>query len=294
MKEQQMLASQSPHWSQSTLMPVVRASLRWWILHPWVVFWLTILAVFVVSNTEVMFQPSQFHRGFGHVALITGSVSYTLGLRFSWQKSRLRASLLAVCLALFSFAPLIGYLADAGSGRFSLNGLMHLVVKELPLLLLFPVIIGGVVGLEYAARARPFRELLRLPTIRPESESIGVDAETIRAGRVRRGWRRAGLAVGILFILVVCLTVVPAWKIGVAQSRAEALCAAAVVGGPVAGLHAKGQDLGLAIRSSPARSGAEGRPAQITGMSGWIFARWFCTVEHADGKVLSKRTYFLD
>ena len=177
----------------SRLMRAVLAPLHGWMQHPWAVFWLTMLATWVVTS-EVMFRRSRFLGGFIVFATVVGSVSFAQGLRVTWKRSRVQASVI------------------------------------------------------------------------------------------------------LLLALVVGLVAHAAWKTGVDRSRAEALCAAAVVGGPVAGLQAKAEDLGLAVRSSPARTEPEGkvRPATITGWSGGMFSFWFCTVEHGDGKVLGKRTYFLN
>jgi hypothetical protein len=266
----------------------VLAPLRWWVEHPWAVFWLTIFPTSIVmTNFELFLPPSRFARGFIIFTTVVLAVSFAQGLRVSWQRSRVRALLFAACLALYSVSPL---LMPLGGGNVSLYQLPQTIG-------LFVLIIGGAVGLEYAARTPALREILQVPTaVRRQSESTQVDAGTVAAGRARRVWRRVGLVAGILLALVVGLVVYPGWKIGAARSRAETLCAAAVVGGPVTRLHAKAEDLGLAVWSSPARTEPDGklRPASITGWSGWMYARWFCTIEHGDGKVLGKRTYFLD
>lgn len=272
----------------SRLMPVVLAPLRWWIEHPWAVFWLTIFPTsIVITNFELFLPPSRFARGFIIFATVVLAASFAQGLRASWLRSRVRASLFATCLALYSFSPL---LMPLGGGNVSLYQLTQTIG-------LFVLIIGGAIGLECAARRQSLREVLGVPiALRHQSESIQGDPGTVAGGRTRRVWRRAGLVAGILLALIVGLVVYPAWKIGAARSRAEALCAAAVVGGSVASLRAKAEDLGLAVWSSPARTESDGKlsPAMITGWSGWMFARWFCTIEHGDGKVLAKRTYFLD
>ena len=35
-------------------------------------------------------------------------------------------------------------------------------------------------------------------------------------------------------------------------------------------------------------------PAKMTVWGGWAFARWFCDIEHTNGKVSSKNNIFLD
>lgn len=272
-------------------MRAVLAPLRWWMVHPWAVLWLTfVVAMLLMTNTELMFRRSRFLGGFILLGVVVGYVSFAEGLRVSWHRSRVRASLIGACIALYSLLPLVALVFLPEWKSTSLVAVTQFVVW-------FPLIIGGAVGLEYAARAEALHELLDVPTAsRSQSESIPIARGVAVASRSRRGWRRAGLLAGILLALVVVLVVFPAWKIGFARSRAEALCASAVIGGSVAGLQAKGENLGLAVRSLPARTDPEGklRPATITGWSGWIFARWLCTIEHEDGKVLGKRTYFLD
>jgi hypothetical protein len=275
----------------SRLMRAVLAPLRWWMVHPWAVLWLTFLvAMLLTTNTELVFRRSRFLGGFILLGMVVGYVSFAEGLRVSWYRSRVRASLIGACIALYSLFPLVALVFLSEWKSTSLVAVTQFVVW-------FPLIVGGAAGLEYAARAEALHELLDVPTAsRSQSESIPIDRGAAVPSRSRRGWRRAGLFAGILLALVVVLVVYPAWKIRLARSRAEALCAAAVIGGSVAALQAKGENLGLAVWSLPARTDPEGklRPATITGWSGWIFARWFCTIEHEDGKVLGKRTYFLD
>lgn len=273
------------------------APLRWWMTHPWAVLWLAILAgMLVATNTELAFRRSRFLAGFVFLAMVVVYVSFAQGLRATWHKSRTRACLIAGGLALHSLVPLLVLLLTPGGVDAPMLAVAQFVI-------LFPLVVGGAVDLEYAARTRPLRGLLGAGTAhRATLESAGedrtatVDPDTSAPGRAGRLLRRAALPVGILLALVVVLVVYPAWKIGDARARAEALCAAAVVGGPAVGLKAKGEDLGLAVHSLPARiePGGAASAATITGWSGWIFARWFCTIEHADGKVLGKRTYFLD
>jgi hypothetical protein len=272
----------------SRLMAVVRVPVRSWIVHPWPVFWVTLLAVFfVTSNTELILspRPSRFFRGFMNVATVIASMSYAFGLRVTWRRSRVRVVLSTAGLAVFSFSPLLGLMSRLGEGNISLYQLTPVV--------LFPAIIAGVIGVEYASRVQPFCELLRLPTGLQQLSDGSVDGDAAASSQRRRAWRRTGLVAAVLLVIVICLIIFPNWKIASARSRAEALCSAAVIGGPVAGLQTKGEDLGLAMWSSPPHEESGGRDT-ITGMSGWIFARWYCTIEHRNGTILSKRTYFLD
>jgi len=97
-------------------------------------------------------------------------------------------------------------------------------------------------------------------------------------------------------ILIIAVLGYPAWTISIGRSRAEALCAAATVGKPVAKIQAKAHESGLTVISTAARTGPDGRllPAQIIGMGGWSVARWFCMIEHVDGKIQNKRVDVLD
>jgi hypothetical protein len=116
----------------------------------------------------------------------------------------------------------------------------------------------------------------------------------------RRWWLASLWAVSSLIVLALVIVIAamgyPAWMISVGRSRAEALCAAATVGKSVAKIQTKAHESGLTIVSAPARTGPDGKvlPAQIIGMGGWSFARWFCMIEHADGRILNKRVDVLD
>jgi hypothetical protein len=116
----------------------------------------------------------------------------------------------------------------------------------------------------------------------------------------RRWWIASPWAVSCVIVLASVFTIAvlgyPAWTISVGRSRAEALCAAATVGKPVAKIQAKAQKSGLTVFSTAARSGPDGRvlPAQIIGIGTWSFARWFCLIEHVDGKIQNKRVDVLD
>jgi hypothetical protein len=116
----------------------------------------------------------------------------------------------------------------------------------------------------------------------------------------RRWWLANPWAISSLTVLALVVLIAvsghPAWMISLGRSRAEALCAAARVGKPVAKIEAKAQESGLTILNAPARTGPDGRvvPAQIVGIGGWSPARWFCMIEHADGRILNRRVDVLD
>jgi hypothetical protein len=121
-------------------------------------------------------------------------------------------------------------------------------------------------------------------------------SEPVRQPPVRPRERGARPAVVIAIVVGVLLAVVglaagPAIRIRVAHARAERLCAAAVVGGPVAGLEERGRQLGLRMSDSRA---IDERPGMLMGVDGFVFSRWICTIRHADGRVVSKDVSSLD
>jgi len=95
----------------------------------------------------------------------------------------------------------------------------------------------------------------------------------------------------LALVLIIAISSRSAWTVAIGRSRAEALCAAARVGKSIAKIDAKARDSGLTIVATPARMGADGQvlPAQMIGMGGRSFARWFCMIEHADGRIVNRR-----
>jgi hypothetical protein len=150
-------------------------------------------------------------------------------------------------------------------------------------------LLGGVVALalltEYSvhavARGRPTAAVAVAP---PPRDAAG----TRRLIRAARGLGAVGLGLGLLFASMVV-------KIGWAKQQTHALCAGIVVGEPVEELTAKARRRGLVVWSSPEGKDIDGRPrpAMLMAWEGVAFGRWFCDVEHAQGRVLSRRTAFL-
>lgn len=93
-----------------------------------------------------------------------------------------------------------------------------------------------------------------------------------------------------LFILLAC-AIYPILKIRWAHNRVESFCAQVTIGMSVHGLEAKAKKLGLKVSRFKANGS---RLTKLTAWEGWAFARWFCVIDHTDGKVVSKETYFLD
>jgi hypothetical protein len=72
-------------------------------------------------------------------------------------------------------------------------------------------------------------------------------------------------------------------------------CASVVVGGPMAGLEERAREEGLRVmvqRERPAETPP--KPAALVAWEGFVFARRFCEVQHANGIVIGKDTFSLD
>jgi len=92
-------------------------------------------------------------------------------------------------------------------------------------------------------------------------------------------------------LILIAFAVYPILKIRWAHRQVESFCAQVAIGMPVQGLEGKAKGLGLKVKVfKPAGS----RPARMVVWGGWAFARWFCEVEHVNGKVVSKEISFLD
>jgi len=59
----------------------------------------------------------------------------------------------------------------------------------------------------------------------------------------------------------------------------------------VQGLEQRAKDFGLKVIMSKEN---DTQRAKIIVWDGWVFARWFCEIEHVNGKVVNKETFFLD
>jgi len=105
--------------------------------------------------------------------------------------------------------------------------------------------------------------------------------------------------IGKWFCLFLLLGLIgyPPLKIRWAKHQVELFCAHAVVGGPIDGLADYAKGLGLEVRSLPA--GWDGDPknpseARIVAWEGFSFGRWFCDLDHTDGKIIRKQISYLD
>jgi hypothetical protein len=107
---------------------------------------------------------------------------------------------------------------------------------------------------------------------------------------VRRTRFRRVIWILILAFLLVCV-LYPVLKTQWAKRQVQTYCSQVTVGMAVDGLEKKARELGLEVISQEATGSG---PARIMVWEGWAFARWFCTVDHIDGKVAHKSSAFLD
>lgn len=94
----------------------------------------------------------------------------------------------------------------------------------------------------------------------------------------------------LLLILLTCV-IYPMLKIRWAHNQIESFCMEVTIGTPVHGLEEKAKERGLKVLKFKANGS---RPAKIIVLEGWAFARWNCVIEHINGGVVGKETYFLD
>ena len=94
----------------------------------------------------------------------------------------------------------------------------------------------------------------------------------------------------LLLILLACF-IYPMLKIRWAHNQIESFCMEVTIGTPIHGLEEKAKERGLKVLKFNADSY---HPAEITVWEGWAFARWNCIIEHINGKVVGKKTNFLD
>ena len=96
----------------------------------------------------------------------------------------------------------------------------------------------------------------------------------------------------LVFILIACC-IYPFAKIRWAHNRVDTFSNGITVGMPVevGMLEARAKELDLKTSF-----GKENRevPSRFLAWEGWAFARWFCEVEFSQGRVLTKKVFFLD
>lgn len=248
--------------------------LRWWTEHSWVTWWLS-LALLVYSPPYPPPGLAALHGGAAGV----WCASLVQGLRTTARQSVGKAGLIAVALFLPDLLPAMA----AGGTRLIEYALgftfPHRVIPP-PLLLL-----GGVVAAcmltELLVRA------IRGTRPAPPAAERWLQRQPGWVRLVGRVGQLAGALLLVLFLLVASMAV----KVGWAKQQTQALCAEVSIAAPVAEVAARGRDRGLIVWSMEARAG---EPAQVTAWEGFVFLRWFCTVEHRDGRVQSKHTFSLD
>ncbi len=95
----------------------------------------------------------------------------------------------------------------------------------------------------------------------------------------------------VLLLILIAFAIYPILKIRSAHKQVESFCAQVAIDMPVQGLEARAEELGLKVKLFKA---VGSRPSKIIVWEGWAFARWFCEIEHVNGKVVSKESFFLD
>ncbi len=246
-------------------MPILRA----WAAHPWVAWWLSLVPLlYSPDSPPPILRPIHWGGAFVWCA------SLVQGLRVTGRRSVVTAGLIAAALFVPDLAPMLG----AGGTRlleYALGVTLPRAISPAPLL--FGAVVLAAFLVEVAAR-------------RTRGPGAGAAAA---AGAGLPAWlRKLGTGGAVLFLLVASMAV----KIGWAKQQTHSLCAETVVGEPVERFDARARDRGLIVWSSAAGTDAHGqpRPGLQMGWEGFGFARHFCNVEHADGRILSKRTSFLD
>ena len=114
-----------------------------------------------------------------------------------------------------------------------------------------------------------------------------MESNSKSANRKSPSWLKRIL---ILAFFLACV-LYPVIKIQWAKRQVQTYCSQVTIGMHIDGLEEKARELRLEVRSSEAR-GSD--PARIMVWQGWAFARWFCKVEHINGKVVHKSSFFLD
>lgn len=76
-----------------------------------------------------------------------------------------------------------------------------------------------------------------------------------------------------------------------AHNQVESFCMEVAIGMPIHGLEENAKERSLKALKFKAKGS---RPAKMKVWKGWAFARWFCEIEYTNGKVVSKKTIFLD
>ena len=92
-------------------------------------------------------------------------------------------------------------------------------------------------------------------------------------------------------LVLIVLLAYPTFKILSAHDRVDQLYQRVTVSMPIDQVEEEAKILGLKVMRFEANSPNLGK---IIAWDGWIFARWNCVIEHANGKAVSKKIIFLD
>ncbi|MFC1840837.1 hypothetical protein ACFL1N_14760 [Thermodesulfobacteriota bacterium] len=115
------------------------------------------------------------------------------------------------------------------------------------------------------------------------------DSETnsVAKSPKRYPWKKGFV---IFLILLICIAY-PLLKMRWAKNKVESFCSRISIGMTVQGLEQRAKDYGLKVRIS---NGSDSQNPKILVWEGWVFARWFCVIEHSNGKVVNKEAFSLD
>jgi hypothetical protein len=121
------------------------------------------------------------------------------------------------------------------------------------------------------------------------SEELKPNTETNTATKPskRHAWKKPLL---IFLILIIC-AIYPVVKIRWAKNRVKDFCSHISIGMRVQGLEQRAKDYGLKVKTF---KGSDSQSPRIIVWEGWAFARWFCEIEHSNGKVVHKKAFSLD
>ncbi len=107
----------------------------------------------------------------------------------------------------------------------------------------------------------------------------------------RKRFKRIMIFVPLPLLILQFCVVYPMFKIRSAHKKVESFCMEVAIGMPIHGLEDKAKERSLKVIKFEA-NGSD--PAKIIVWGGWAFARWFCNIEHTNGKVVSKNNISLD
>ena len=102
---------------------------------------------------------------------------------------------------------------------------------------------------------------------------------------------------GLAIFLVVAAIAYPTLKMRWIKKQVHTFCAQIKPGDPIAGLESRAKESKLKFRAfqeAKKEKGEKAQPGKIIVWEGVGFARWFCDIEHAGGKIKKTEVVFLD